>query len=339
MKDHLEATIYATSDCNFNCNHCYFKQGNMVQGELQKQDIDYIADNYNLDKTVLLGGEPLLWGQLEHALQKLPKVTISTNGALLSKKLDLLEKYSIKELKENEKNPGLFAIQLSIDGFEKSHELIRGQDSWKIILDSIKLLKENNIRFYLRCSYYDDNISDMPKVIREVGEKYDVPITFFPRTDRPPLTVQDQIRLYNTVMKAETKETMVIQPNFFVYIGEKGRCPAGDYRLNFSHDKRITPCNMNFDFELGKIGDDPELIRENADYWVKTMKTPYRGCLRCPHVGTCKSGCLVAKTYVNCPLRKNTTFNQFIPGLKMNTAMVNIKIEGMRGLLRNIVTC
>jgi len=339
MKDHLEATIYATSECNFNCNHCYFKQEKITKQSLQKEDIDYIVKNFNLDKAVLLGGEPLMWDNLEYALQKLPKVTISTNGAMLHKKLELLKKYQIKDLKEGEKNRGLFAIQLSIDGFKHSHEDVRGKGTWETVINAIELLKENNILFYLRCSYWSETLGDMTKVIKELGEKYDVPITFFPRIDKLPLTTKDQVKFYNTVMKVENKETMIIQPNFFVYVGEQGRCPAGDYRLNFLYDGRITPCNMDFGFELGRIGEDPEFIKENADDWVKTMKRPDNGCLRCLNVGTCKSGCMVAKTYVNCPIRKNTTFEQFIPGLQMNSAMVSTKIAGMRGLLRNIVTC
>jgi radical SAM protein with 4Fe4S-binding SPASM domain len=291
----------------------------------QIKQIKEYADFFKIDKFSLLGGEPLMYPDLDQVLEILPKTSVYTNGKLVGEKIDDLKK--------------AHTVVVSIDGYKDYSESIRGEGTWKIAMDALQILKKEKIKTLLRCSYSSENLEDIKPLVDDLSKPMDIPIIFFPRTDKPPLTTQEQINLYTYILSGQDTDSFIDQPNFFQYIGEPGRCPAGNYRINFCSDGTITPCNMDFSYCLGTIGADPESIKLNIDTYLEFTKvTPYE-CSLCKNVGVCKGGCVVAKTYTECPLKHNVNFMMISKKQNLDPVAITQRFNNIRDIIRNVVTC
>ncbi len=135
-----------TNRCNSRCIHCDIWQ---TKGkELKKQDIEdilsdrFIQQSYDIYKEnfdiSLGGGEPFLREDLINIVDIIDKKypnsikTISTNGLLTKKILELLKQKS---------NLG-FKLNISVDGIGKVHDEIRGfQGAFKTTLNTIRQIR------------------------------------------------------------------------------------------------------------------------------------------------------------------------------------------------------
>ena len=131
--------LHVTNHCNFRCSHCF------VDFVSIKKDLD--LDEYlkiskkinNLFWLDVAGGEPFLRKDLFKIINAFKKqiISIPTNGWLLeniSKQVELIEK----------KNTELI-VNLSLDGLEKTHNLVRkNNQSWEKVWSCFEELKKNN---------------------------------------------------------------------------------------------------------------------------------------------------------------------------------------------------
>lgn len=321
----MEATIYLLDKCNFNCKHCYApKNGNQLTIK-QIEQIKTLSEAMKIDKFSLLGGEPLLYPNLDAVFELLPKVSIYTNGKDIADHVDVLKKAE--------------AVVISIDGYKETNDEVRGDGAWRIAIDALSTLRKHKINTLLRCSYHSGNLKDVKPLLEKISIPYDIPIMFFPRTDKPVLGANEQVNLYTLLMSGKNGGSFVHQPNFFQYIGEKGRCPAGVYRVNFCSDGKITPCNMNFDYVLGELGIHPPVLQANIDNYLENFKiTPYE-CSICVHGEVCKGGCLLSKQYATCPLKQNLDLFVVCEHAGIDTKNVKKRYHKMREIIRNVVTC
>lgn len=144
--------LHITDYCNLKCNHCYgmSKKTEMSMMQFTKviDDFFYYIKRHKLAARIhLTGGEPLVhehfYEMLEYLwdnyfINKYPFVIeILTNGTILNE--DTLKR--IEQYREM-----IFEIQLSVDGMEKVHNYIRGNDTWKKTVKATRLLKENQYR-------------------------------------------------------------------------------------------------------------------------------------------------------------------------------------------------
>lgn len=136
IKTPLKVTQYVTYKCNLNCSFCG-RRGS--SNELSLDEIKKIMDNFKKMGTLFWGfngGEPLLRkdiGDIVSYAKSLGfKTTMSTNGILIPKKLDVMKK--------------LDAVLVSIDGDEKDHDAVRGKGNYKKAVEGIKLLRKNGIK-------------------------------------------------------------------------------------------------------------------------------------------------------------------------------------------------
>ena len=99
-----------------------------------------LISSTGIKKIRLTGGEPLLYPNIEDliirfkAIQGIEKIVLTTNGILLSNKVDVLKK------------AGISGINLSLDCIDKDlfREITRGGDIAKVLL-GIKLSQKENI--------------------------------------------------------------------------------------------------------------------------------------------------------------------------------------------------
>ena len=255
---------------NLISSNCYLSDAERTTNpkELTPDDLKWIEENIRPKKVVLMGGEPTLYKHFLLALEIFSDsmVTVATNGTLIDKFIPVLRKFDVE------------GIQLSVEGGRKETDELRGEGTWDMVLKKAKLLKKKGLNPYLRSSFWSGNYKNLTEVM-DAGEEIGIPVVFFPRVDKPPLPPGLTRDLFDKALGR--KNCIIAMPNFFQYIGKKGRCGAGEERICVFYDKRITPCNLDLDYTLGRIGDDVESIKTNMKVFVENFKTIPAECIGC----------------------------------------------------------
>lgn len=130
-----------TENCNLKCKHCYVKPWEQSGQRLSNKELELILDKIIKIKPIyvlITGGECLMIENIDTIMERLYEegiqVRIFTNGTLLDKQIHIL-----KSISEN------CIINVSIDGLENAHDLIRGKGNFIKTTSNIKLCIENNI--------------------------------------------------------------------------------------------------------------------------------------------------------------------------------------------------
>ena len=145
---HNYLRISVTDQCNFRCTYCMPEEEYACAGKdelMSANEITKIAEEFvklGVNKIRLTGGEPMLrkdFAQIVESLSQLPvQLTITTNGVLVDKYLDLLKKSKIK------------TINVSIDSLiETEFEKITGRNMFQRVWQNIQLLLNNGFEIKL----------------------------------------------------------------------------------------------------------------------------------------------------------------------------------------------
>lgn len=131
-----------TARCNYNCEHCYYKNEVGVREEkLTTQEIvPVLREAYSLGFTnlELLGGEPTLRNDIYQIFKKAKEIgfenfQIITNGSLINRKVaEKLAKLEVVTI-------------ISIDGPKEINDKIRGKGSFEKSLNAVKKLSKENV--------------------------------------------------------------------------------------------------------------------------------------------------------------------------------------------------
>jgi len=125
-----------TKQCNLRCKHCYENAGpKPAPDELTTEEAKRAIDEFAKAGVVALsfsGGEPLarkdFFEVAEYAAEKEFYVSVATNGTLITEKIA-----------EKMRDVGVQYVEISLDGFEKTHDQFRGiQGAWKRAVEGIK---------------------------------------------------------------------------------------------------------------------------------------------------------------------------------------------------------
>lgn len=150
-----------TNSCNLNCKTCYNADLRNIKDNINIKTLIPIFDemkNMFVDEFQILGGEPLLYADLESFLIESKKrnirTSITTNGILLSNNLNIL-KYIDK-------------LTISLDGPEASiNDFIRGSGNYDIVVNTFELIKKSNpnIKLIISSVLHKLAIDNLPKYI------------------------------------------------------------------------------------------------------------------------------------------------------------------------------
>ena len=168
-----------TSSCNLHCTGCYSRSNqscndntpiNQLSDE-EWEDIFSQAKEMGISFIVLAGGEPLLRDGVISKATNFPEILfpVFTNGTLLN------DDY----LKLFDNNRNLVPI-FSIEGDEEITDSRRGNGVYKQLVDSMELMKKNNIIFGVSLTFTNNNLS--PLVSNEFIDKlhdYGCKVVFF----------------------------------------------------------------------------------------------------------------------------------------------------------------
>ncbi|SHH95278.1 uncharacterized protein SAMN02745196_02039 [Clostridium collagenovorans DSM 3089] len=171
----LFLSIAPTFSCNFLCEYCFVKKSNMLMNEdVEKEIVDFVEKRLKEGLKILritwLGGEPLL------NMESIKRLSIKfitlcdkyecdysafiiTNGSLLTTEY-------IKIFKTLNIN----GIQITIDGSEVSHNLLRPmkkENSYKKIMKN--LLSIEDLKFNLRINISKENLEDVNELIKYIS--------------------------------------------------------------------------------------------------------------------------------------------------------------------------
>ena len=153
--------IQLTHRCNLKCLHCYLGKSKDIEMDfnLLKKILDEFEE-INGIRVIFSGGEPFLYSKIYDLLEILENYSFRrvflTNGTLI--KEDLL-----KNIDE---------IQISIDGFEDSHDFLRGKGTFEKIVENIEIIKKKNIPISIETMIYKKNLNDFDKLenfIKKIG--------------------------------------------------------------------------------------------------------------------------------------------------------------------------
>ena len=169
-KDFKHLILHVTNHCNFRCAHCFVDFTNPPK-DLKTDTYEKISKRVNdLFWLDIAGGEPFLKKNLFKVVNLFKKqiVTIPTNGWLKQCILEQIEQMN----KDCE-----IVINLSLDGLEKNHNIIRkNNQSWEKVWDtfeSLKKIKHIKIRFI--SVIHQDNyheIIELMKIVQKRGADF-----------------------------------------------------------------------------------------------------------------------------------------------------------------------
>lgn len=267
---YLELQI--TNRCNLKCKHC-FVYGKKYS-ELSVTQIRNILKEFEEIqglRVMISGGEPLIHSSFEEINEMLPdffmRKVLFTNGLLFNKQI-------FKKLHVDE-------IQISIDGLETSHDLLRGKGTYKNTFKALKDALDCGFEVSVSTMVHAGNLKDfqkMEKLFKSMGVKdwtVDIPCVTGRLKENPDLLVPPEIA-----------------GKYFRYgYGEglhKGSTgyACGLHLMGITSDGRVSKCTFFSEYSVGTI---EEGLRQ---CWqkIKPIRLNELKC-DCEHIESCRGGC------------------------------------------------
>jgi len=164
-----------TRKCNLHCKHCFASSTNHEADLLSKNDIYKILEQmreFRILDIRFTGGEPTCredWFDLLKYSKDLGfAVSMNTNGVYKNQK-EILRKLLLLDLNQ---------ITISIDGLEKNHDFIRGNNSFKSAISSLIFFSKAGLPLRVNTVISKRNYQEIP-VLLDLLAPYIEEINFF----------------------------------------------------------------------------------------------------------------------------------------------------------------
>lgn len=313
--------LITTTNCNLNCDYCFYRSSisesllkrSSMSFEIAKDAIDKfkkIVNNNTKEENywqqiTFYGGEPSLNKELlKQAIPYARKmfndeytsIVVNTNLTIYDKELFEIYKYNNVE------------VQVSIDGTKEQHDLHRkmhnGNGSFNDVVENIFKLKEMDVNVVPMITASDANINNFSDILCNIIEKLKVSdfgvnilITNSYNIDR-----EYPIKLAKEMIKAYKKIGNKVFDYSFIELYEgilglnkdiiRNSCGSGRKITVFPNGK-VFSCQAlekhpkNY---MGNLSDD-FINCSNWNYWRKRNKFLNEKCLECAVIGSCGGGC------------------------------------------------
>jgi GeoRSP system SPASM domain protein len=152
-----------TSQCNFQCKHCYMDGGDKLTDELTHEEAMALVDEFRdtgIFRLFIAGGEPLMREDIFDILKKVSEYEIpavmNTNGYFIDEK-------TAQKLSQFD----LSVVAVSLDGSTpQTHETFRGmKGSFKRALNALRFLKESGVNASAGCVLNRNNYLETPDIV------------------------------------------------------------------------------------------------------------------------------------------------------------------------------
>jgi radical SAM protein with 4Fe4S-binding SPASM domain len=266
--------VHLTDRCTLRCRHCFI--GPQTGTDLPLADILRAADEFAALqglRFIVSGGEPLLhrhFWQLNERLPAYPfRSVLLTNGTMIDRE-------AARALRFHE-------VQVSLDGPEDAHDLLRGRGSFRRALGALRLLAEAGVPVSVATMVFAGNLDrfdELETILRELplrGWSIDVPC--------PAGALLEHRELLPDPERAAAPMGRSFGGGFY---GSSGGWACGAHLAAVMADGTIDKCGYFTGLRSGHI-------REGlAAAWPRIPRWPLEALsCRCPHLAECRGGCRV----------------------------------------------
>ncbi|MBW8001722.1 MAG: glycosyltransferase [Planctomycetes bacterium] len=129
--------LFLTDKCNLSCKACFYKGKLHTYGDMDIVNVRSIHRSVTPNNVLLTGGEPFLYDRIQDAINMFSEksnVWINTNGMRPLAVKGMMAKILVAKHKT-------ITVSVSLDGFEKTHNEMRGNDkSYSRAMDTLRVL-------------------------------------------------------------------------------------------------------------------------------------------------------------------------------------------------------
>jgi MoaA/NifB/PqqE/SkfB family radical SAM enzyme len=166
----LAVRFQVTNRCTLQCKYCNLWR--IRTDELSTREIAGIIEELaklGTKRISFSGGEPLLRADIGQIINHCNKLGIysemNSNGTLVAERIEVVKKLDF--------------IKLSLDGPQGVHDALRGDGSYKKVIESADSAYKNRIKFGFACTLTKHNINYLDHILNVAG-KYDTIVAFQP---------------------------------------------------------------------------------------------------------------------------------------------------------------
>lgn len=308
-----------TEKCNLACKHCL--QGSSCAKENKDFNIHRLKELFDemekmdIETLKITGGEPLLANNAKEIFRllsnKLFDKTILSNLMLLDN--EWIEIFKNKT----------FHLSTSIDGCsKKSHDYIRGNGSFDILIANLKKLKQNNVHFASTVTIHPlnvDELNEIPEfVFNDLGSRKIIfnflrPIGRARKNNNLHLSKESLIKVkavlreikkeYGNKVFIDDEADLAENSDKYSYTQEtKIKCAAGTTLMSLDENLNIFPCNYGIGNQFFLV--DSAEKRSLSDIWLSDKWGVFRDGVPLHQIKGCKSCDFLSKcTLKQCRLK------------------------------------
>jgi radical SAM protein with 4Fe4S-binding SPASM domain len=281
---YLELQI--TDRCNLRCKHCYIGKDQVHELSVgQVRDILREFEQMQGLRVLITGGEPLLHSNFLSLNNLLPEFSLRkvlfSNGLLISRQL--LKTLNVQE------------IQISIDGLEKAHDILRGTNSFVKAMRAVHLCLEAGFEVSVSTMVHTANLNDfeeMDRLFRETGVRdwtVDVPCVSGRLTTNTGLSVSPEIG--GRYLKYGFGQGLH---------GSSQGYGCGLHLMSVMADGRASKCTFYSDNNAGSVEDGLE------NCWKRIAPVRLRDLeCDCEYLEACRGGCRFRAETLGNPLGRD----------------------------------
>lgn len=295
----LIGVIELTYQCNFRCVHCY-ATNHHNQPFLSYDQIVRIVDEMANAGTLILtlsGGDPLAHPDFipiyKYVKQKGIFVEIFTNGTLIDNSIiELFLEYPPMN------------IDITIYGAsEATYRQVTGVgNGFKMVMQAVNLLSENNIKFTLKTCVIRENMDDLPTIrafAESLGVNYRYSFDIAPSIDGK-ISVRHHMLSPEEIVALEKADSKRVQQWSKQSLGEIDEVPYYELPIFNCKTGKFTFCINANGFLSGCIHDRSTLFNLNSGsflkgwYYIneqihKPVITPNYPCASCSYLPFCNT--------------------------------------------------
>lgn len=336
---HTSAPIYMTlgitSGCNYRCKHCGNNSVVPKETDLSQEEIYKLLDEMielKLLKINFTGGEPTtnphLLEYIRYVKGKIPRITITTNGSLITDEM-------AKKLKE----AGLNMAKISIDGLSEFHNQFRNfENAYEKAINAIKNLKKHGIEVRVQSTLTKNNTKDLLNLMEvlsdlKISHQTIVPVCPIGRADKEMMLDKEAyknfiIKMHDKVkylIEKGTTTNFQIRPVFgarelfegltntsFETLSMKYSCEALQNTMEIQPNGDVVPCSF-LSLPIGNVR-EMSLIDIWKSVHANELRTLFENnkknehCSNCKKSDLCNGGCIANKYYYHNDLTKKEPY-------------------------------
>lgn len=316
-------TLGITSGCNYNCKHCGNNSTCVKETDLKKNEIYDLLDqmvDMKLLKINFTGGEPTtnpnLTDYIRYVKGKIPRITITTNGSLITEE-------KAKELKE----AGLNMAKVSLDGLSEFHNKFRNYEgAYEKAINAIKNFQKNGIEVRVQSTltkYNKEDLLELMGILSDLGISHQtiVPVCPIGRADKEMMLSKEEykefiVQMYKKVvylLEKGTKTNFQIRPVFgarelfdnlnttFETLSMKYSCEALKNTMEIQPNGNVVPCSF-LSIPIGNVRETTlsEIWKSEKSMQLRKVfdnNKDNEHCSKCSKNDLCNGGCIANKYY------------------------------------------